>query len=376
MIHHPVKIYSAIVCLGVFAGACNHAQPVQQMAPPPVLVTTTHVQDTIARYYDEYPATIAPLNEVTLTAQVSGYITGIYFKDGDLVTKGQKLYAIDQQVYTANLQQAIANQEVQETNLLKAQKDADRYHELDRHDAVAKQQLDYADAALAAAEKQLAAAKAGVNAIRANVNFTVIRAPFTGTIGISRVKIGTAVVAGQTVLNTVSTDDPMAVDINVDQKEIFRFTALKKENKSNDSTFLLAFGPEEYKVPGKIYLLDRAVDPQTGTIKVRILFANKAGLIKPGMNGIVKVANKQTTPSLVIPYKSVTEQLGEFFVYVVNDSSKVDQRKVLPGKQLGSKVIIREGLRAGETIVVEGTQNLHQGSGITTTPPKPAQATR
>lgn len=376
MKHFNMKIYFAIASFAITAVACNHAQQAKQQEAPPVPVTTAKVQDSMVRYYDDYPATLTPLNEVTLTAQVSGYITGIYFKDGDLVTKGQKLYAIDQQVYNANLQQAIANQEVQETNLLKAQKDADRYHELDKHDAIAKQQLDYADAALAAAEKQVAAAKASVNAIRANVNFTIIRAPFTGTIGISKVKAGTAVVAGQTVLNTVSTNDPMAVDINVDQKEIFRFTTLKKENKNNDSTFMLAFGSDLYKVPGKIYLLDRAVDPQTGTIKVRILFPNKEGLIKPGMNGIVKVANRQTAPSIIIPYKAVTEQLGEFFVYVVNDSSKVDQRKVLPGKQLGSRVIVQDGLQTGETIVVEGTQNLHQGSAITTTPPKPATANR
>lgn len=376
MKHTPARIYSAILSLGVIAAACNHAQPAQQQAAAPVQVTTAKVQDSLVRYYDEYPATLAPLNEVTLTAQVSGYITGIYFKDGDHVTKGQQLYAIDQQVYAANLQQAIANQEVQETNLLKAQKDADRYHELDKHDAVAKQQLDYADAALAAAQKQVAAAKASVNAIRANVNFTIIRAPFTGTIGISKVKTGTAVVAGQTILNTVSTDDPMAVDINVDQREIFRFTTLKKDNNQKDSTFTLAFGSDEYKVPGKIYLLDRAVDPTTGTLKVRILFPNKEGLIKPGMNGVVRVVNKQTAPSIIIPNKAVTEQLGEFFVYVVNDSSKVDQRKVLPGKQLGSAVLIREGLQTGETIVVEGTQNLHQGSTITTTPSQPAKANK
>lgn len=357
--------------------ACGDKKEAQQQsaAPPPVYVSVTTVKDTAAVYYDEYPATLTALNEVKLTPQVNGYITGVYFKDGSKVSKGQRLYSIDQQVYNANLQQAIANQQVQETNLLKAQKDAERYHELDKHDAIAKQQVDYADAALAAARKQVSAARANVSAVRANVGFAVIRAPFTGTIGISLVKPGQAVVAGQTVLNTVSTDDPVAVDINVNQKDIFRFSQLQQQkNNPHDSTFMLVFGGEAYPEPGHIYLIDRAVDPQTGTIKTRLLFPNKKGMLKAGMNGTVKVVSNAKTQSIVIPFKAVTEQLGEYFTYVVGDSSKVAQRKVELGQQLGGNVIIKSGLQPGETIVVEGVQNLRQGSVITTTQPAaPAQ---
>ncbi|HET7897462.1 MAG TPA: efflux RND transporter periplasmic adaptor subunit, partial [Flavisolibacter sp.] len=341
-------------------------------APPPVYVSVITVKDTFAGYYDEFPATLTALNEVKLTPQVSGYITGVYFKDGSKVSRGQRLYSIDQQVYNANLQQAVANLQVQETNLLKAQRDAERYHELDKHDAIAKQQVDYADAALAAAQKQVAAARANVSAVRANVGFAVIRAPFTGTIGISQVKPGQAVVAGQTVLNTVSTDDPIAVDINVNQSDIFRFSQLQQQkNNRHDSTFMLVFGGDVYPEPGHIYLIDRAVDPQTGTIKTRLLFSNKAGMLKAGMNGTVRVVSNAKTPSIVIPFKAVTEQLGEFFTYVVGDSSKVDQRKVQLGQQIGGNVIVKSGLQPGDRLVVEGVQNLRQGSVITTTPPTP-----
>lgn len=344
-------------------------------APPPVYVTVATVNDTIARYYDEYPATLNALNEVRLTAQVNGYVTGMYFKDGSKVNKGQRLYSIDQQVYGANLQQAVAAQQVQETNLLKAQQDAERYHELDKHDAIAKQQVDYADAALEAAKKQVAAARANVSAVRANVGFAEIRAPFTGTIGISQVKTGTAVVAGQTVLNTVSTDDPVAVDINIDQKEIYRFLQLQKQAAAaHDSTFTLAFAGDRYPSPGHIALVDRAVDPQTGTIKARLSFPNN-GMLKAGMNGTLRVANSNNnTPAIVIPSKAITEQLGEYFAYVVGDSSKVSQRKVELGQQIGSTVIIKSGLKPGEQIVTEGMQNLRQGAVITTTPPPPPAA--
>jgi membrane fusion protein (multidrug efflux system) len=355
--------------------ACGSKKQQQQGPPPPVFVTTTQASVIDAAYYDEYPGTVVALNQTELRAQVTGYITAIYFKDGDKVAKGQRLYSIDQQLYNANYQQAVANLQVQESNLFKAQKDADRYHELDRQEAIAKQQVDYADAALEAAKKQVQAAKANVNAVRANVNFATITAPFTGTIGISQVRSGTSVVAGQTILNTISTDDPIGVDFSVDQKETYRFAQLEKQiAKAGDSTFSISFGNDVYPFYGKIELIDRAVDPQTGTIKTRLSFPNKEKLLKSGMSTTVRILNNAQEKSVTVPYKSINEQLGEFFVYVVGDSNKVKQRRIVLGKQIGTNVIIRQGLQGGETIVTEGIQNLREGAFITTTPPQPAGA--
>jgi membrane fusion protein (multidrug efflux system) len=361
-----------VIAATILLTACGSNQPSQPQGPPPAVpVTVEKVASTAAAFYDEYPATVVALNQTELRAQVTGYVTGIYFKDGDKVKKGQKLYSIDQQLYNANYQQAIAALQVQETNLVKAQRDAERYHELDKQDAIAKQQVDYADAALEAAKKQVDAAKANVNAVRANVNFATIVAPFSGTIGISQVRTGTSVVAGQTVLNTVSTDNPIAVDFTVDQREVYNFSRLQQEGKkAGDSTFRIAFGNEVYPATGSIQLIDRAVDPQTGTIKIRLNFPNEKNMLKAGMSTTVRVLNSQKENSLVIPYKAVTEQLGDFFVYVVGDSNKVTQRKVYLGKQLGTNVIIKDGLTEGEPVVVQGVQNLREGSVITTAPPQ------
>jgi membrane fusion protein (multidrug efflux system) len=356
----------------VFLSACGGDKNQQQQGPPPpVPVTIASVESTDAVYYDEYPGTLTALNQVELRAQVSGYITGIYFQDGQKVNKGQKLYSIDAQVYNANYQQAVANLQVQETNMMKAQKDAERYHELDKHDAIAKQQVDYADAALEAAKKQVNAAKANVNSISANVSFASIYAPFSGTIGISSVKTGTAVVAGQTVLNTVSTDNPVAVDFAVDQKEIYRFLQMQQLGaNTKDSTFTISFGTD-YPYPGNISLIDRAVDPQTGTIKTRLVFPNDKNMLKPGMNTTVRVKNNSATKAIVIANKAVTEQLGEFFVYVLTDSSKVTQRKVVLGKQIGANIIVKDGLKETDKIVVEGVQKLREGTVVTTAAPAP-----
>ena len=362
MLFRFIKNYSA-VAIAISLVACGSKQQQQQGPPPAVPVTVDTVSTTDAVYYDEYPGTVTALNQTDIRAQVTGYITNIYFKDGQKVSKGQKLYSIDQQLYNANYQQALANLQVQQSNLGKAQKDADRYHELDKHDAIAKQQVDYADAALEAAKKQVAAAQANVEAVKANLNFSTITAPFSGTIGISQVRLGTSVVAGQTVLNTVSTDDPMAVDFAVDQKEVYRFSQLLQQGQhANDSTFSIAFGTDVYPKYGAISLIDRAMDPQTGTIKTRLIFPNNKNLLKSGMTTTVRVLNNASKQAIAIPYKAVTEQLGEFFVYVVGDSSKVTQRKVALGQALGASVIIKDGLKAGEVIVVQGVQNLREGS--------------
>lgn len=369
MIYKSIVAYSTLG-VSLFIMSCGAGQQQKQQGPPPpVPVAVTEARVSNAVYYDGYPGIVTALNQVELRPQVSGYITGIYFKDGDRVRKGQRLYTIDQQVYSANVQQAQANLQVQETNLVKAQKDADRYHELDRQDAIAKQQVDYADAALEAAKKQVEAARAGVNAVQSNVHFATLFAPFDGTIGISQVKTGTAVVAGQSILNVVSTDNPIAVDFTVDQKEIYRFSQLQQDKKRpGDSTFTIAFGKDIYPYKGSISFIDRAVDPQTGTIKVRLVFPNDKKWLKAGMSTTVKVLNTAAEQSVLIPYKSVIEQLGEHFVYVVGDSSKVTQRKISLSRQIGPDIIVKDGLEAGEKIVVEGLQNLREGAVITAAP--------
>lgn len=354
----------------ILLAACGEKKTAAPPPPPPAKVTIEPVKFKKAAYFDEYPATVNALNQVELRPQVSGFITGVHFKDGDRVRKGQLLYSIDDQLYAANYQQAVANLQVQQANLNKAEKDANRYHELDKNDAIAKQLVDNADAALEVTKKQVAAANANIQAVQTNVKYTKVYAPFDGVIGISLVKNGTAVTAGQSILNTVSSDRELAVDINIDQKEIYRFTTmLHAKQTAKDSTFSLAFGNDVYPFPGKLSLLDRTVNPQTGTIKARLIFPNTKNLLIAGMNGTVRIRNNASANSILIPYKAVTEQLGEFFVYVPNDSNKVSQRKVVLGKQIDRDVIITAGLTETDKVVVEGVQNLREGALINPAPP-------
>lgn len=370
------KNLSSFIILGVLlvAMSCGNKGPQGPQGFPAVPVVVQPVATTHAAYYDEYPAIVRALNEVELRAQVNGYITAIHFQEGDQVKKGQKLYSIDQQQYAANYEQAKANLEVQKAALVKAEKDVARYRELEKNDAIAKQQVDYAEAAYESAKKQVEASEAAIRGVQTNVRYSTIVAPFDGTIGISQVRLGASVSAGQTLLNTISSDNPIAADIAVDQKEIFRFTQLqrRKSPAANDSTFRLAFGGPVYPASGKISIIDRAVDPQTGTIRMRLTFPNPDHSLRPGMSATLQVLSAADQKTVVIPHKAVGEQLGEFFVYVTQGDTAVTQRKVQVGKQVGKGIIVREGLKEGDTIVTEGIQNLREGSAITIA--KPAAA--
>src|SRR4051812_45942134 len=117
-----IQIFLLVMMVALTTSCGKKDANQQQQAPPRVAVNIDTVQQTSATYYDEYPATINALNQVEIHAQVSGYITGIYFKDGQNITKGQKLYSIDQQQYAGAYNQAVANLSVSKANLVKAQK--------------------------------------------------------------------------------------------------------------------------------------------------------------------------------------------------------------------------------------------------------------
>lgn len=372
MTRKRISATTIIVATGLLFASCGDKQATQQKAPPPPTPVVVYaVQEGNATYYDEYPATVTPLNEVEIRPQVAGYITGIFFKDGQHITKGQKLYEIDQQQYQAAYQQSIANLNVSKANEAKAQQDADRYTSLAQKDAIAKQTLDHALADLESAKMQVEASKANVNNVQTNLKYSIIYAPFTGTIGISQVKPGTSVSPGQTLLNTISTDDPMAVDFALDQSQIARFAELiQKKTNPKDSTFTLSLpGQYAYPYPGYLSFLDRSVDPQTGTIKARLIFPNSKQILRAGLTCNVRVKNDAGGKSLLIPYKAVVEQLGEYFVYVVNDN-KATQHKIILGTRINDKIVVKSGLNAGENVVIEGVQKLRDSSAVQIGPPK------
>ena len=350
----------------VAATACGakKEEAAQNAAPAAVPVSVYKVAEESVVGIDTYPGTVVPLSEVELRAEVSGYLTKIFVKDGQRVTKGQRLYEIDQSRYAATYRSAQAQLRITQANYERAAKDAERYNRLAERDAIARQRVDYATTDVATTQAQIAAAQAALANAATDLRRSVLVAPFAGTIGLAQVKLGSLVTHGTTLINTISSDNPIAVDFPVNEAQIPRFAKFQRTAGGNlDSLFTLVLaGEESYPAPGKINTIDRAVDPQTGTITVRLQFPNSDRTLRAGMNATVRVLNEDTGRQLVIPYKAITEQMGEFFVYVVGDSSKVNQRKVLTGTRVQDKIVVRQGLKANEVIVSDGVQNLREGA--------------
>ena len=356
-----------------YLASCKGPAQKTAMVLPPTPVSVVPAAMGTAVYYDKYPATVVALNQVELRAQVSGYITGIFFKEGEVVQKGKPLYEIDRRKYEAAYRQAEASIAQAKANLTKAQKDADRYHKLAEQDAIARQTLDNADAALDVSRSQLAAAEASLLAARTDLDYSIIKAPFTGRIGISQVKLGAQVSAGNTLLNTMSSENPIAVDFVVNENDIPRFSALQgKAVAAGDSTFRLQLpNGKPYDEPGRLTVIDRGVDNLTATIKVRIEFNSPKGELKEGMSGVMNVLNDQSGDRVIIPYKSVVEQMGEFFVFVAKDTV-AEQRKIHLGPRMRDRIVVMDGVQQGELIVTEGLNRLRDGGKIDTTTVKKA----
>ena len=314
------------------------------------------------------------------------------FKEGSKVSQGQKLYEIDERLYKAAYDQAVANLRVSQGALVEAQQDADRYIYLNKYNAVASQLYDHAVVSLDQAKNTVKASEQQVKTAKTNLTYATVFAPFTGTIGISQVRLGEVVNAGVTTLDTISTDNPMAVDFIINEKNLPFFEKIQKSKGHEvDSLFTLLLPDASlYSHIGKLSIIDRAVDSQTGTIRVRLVFDNPDDYLRAGMSCVIRVHNQDAGPQLVVPNKAVIEQMGEYFVYTAKDSVlKVSadslkknpkavqgdpnkpklyavQKKVQTGQVIGPDIIIKSGVKAGDKIIIDGLQSIHDGSQITT----------
>ena len=370
------KITRILIYFAITSGllSCSGNSANKKAIVPAIPVTVSNVSLVEAVFYNSYPGNITALKEVELRGQVSGYITGIYFTEGKEVHTGEKLYEIDRRKYEATYKEAQSNVRIAEANLEKVQRDADRYTDLAKQDAVAKQILDNSMTDLNNARQQVEAAKSEMVKAKTDFDYSLINAPFDGTIGFSGVRLGTLITPGQTLLNTVSSDDPMGIDFEISETELSRFRQLENAGISaNDTTFKITLPDNSiYPFFGKISVIDRAVDPLTGTIRVRITVPNHEKILKPGMSCKVLVLNAYAGQQIIIPFEAVLEQLSEYFVYTIKDN-KAQQVKISLGPRVNANVIVLKGLKGDETIVVDGIQKLHDGSEISVAQSQPTQ---
>ena len=342
----------------------------QQAPAQATLVKTMQVikRDTPIVY--DYTGFVQAQQEMDLKAQVSGQITGKFFKGGDTVVAGQKLYTVDARTYHANVLNAQAGVANARAALAVASLDAERYTKLYEQNAISKQALDNVimqrDQAMAAVNAQ----EALLENAQINMTDTTVRAPFTGRIDTNAVEVGNYVVAGQTSLVKISNTDPVYVQFTMAEPEYLKLSAAQDGNGGaalDNLTAVLSDG-STYDIKGKIAEVNRGINDNTGTLTIKALFSNPARRLLPGMFAHVQATAGIKKDALLIPKRAVTEMLYKKFVYVVGSDNKVTMKEITLGPSVGRLYMVESGLNGDEVLVVEGTGKVRQGAEVKAQP--------
>jgi membrane fusion protein (multidrug efflux system) len=357
-----------------------HCKGETASAPPPPLIQVD-VVDVIQKDVPiqmEWVGTIDGSNNAVIRAQVSGYLIKRPYTEGAFVKKGDLLFELDPSKFQTALDQALGDLAKAQAQFTKTKQDVQRDTPLAKEGAVSQKELDDSTQAHAATKGSVAAAKAAVNQAKLNLGWTKIVAPIDGVVGISKAQIGDLIDAN-TELTSISTLDPIRVYFPVSEQEYFEAAEKiqqgyqeRQEGKAYGLALLeLVLGGEKvYPHKGRFHLVDRQVDPKTGTIRVAALFPNPNNLLRPGQFARVRAVTKTREKAILIPQRAVTEMQGSYQVAVVTADNKVDIRPVKVGQRSGSLWIIDHGLTLGERVVVEGLQKVKAGM---TVDPKPFQ---
>jgi len=351
-----------IACMLVAFG-CTHGAP--PAPPPPEVLVTTVLQKDVPIQAEAVGTTVGFVNAQVMP-RVQGYLLKQDYQDGAHVKEGQLLFEIDDRPYKAALNQALGDLARDQATLRKNQLDVARYTPLVPKGAVSKQELDNSAQATHASEAQVQADQAAVDNTRLNLDWTRIYSPIDGIAGIAPVQVGN-LVTPSTLLTTVSQVDPMKVTFPITERQYLRFADRIKEHQEKgrapdepEFQLILADG-STYPRPGRLYVADRQVDQQAGTILVQALFPNPDAFLRPGLYAKVRAPTETARGALLVPAQAVQETQGAYQVAVVGPDDKVALRTVKAGEQVDGLWVITDGLKPGERVVTEGLQKVKDG---------------
>lgn len=341
--------------------------------PLPPLVEVAAVTKADVPIYHDWIGSLDGLVNAEIRAQVTGYLTAQDYKEGDPIRKGDLLFEIDPRPFQAVLDQAKGQLAQAQARLEKTELDVKRYTPLVKDKAISQEEYDDAVQANLEAKAAVVAAKAQVEQAGLNLGFTRIVSPIDGVASIAKGQIGNLVGPSTGELTTVSTVDPIKAYYNVTEQAYINFTKLflSESNRYErlrqlEMQLILADGTV-YPQPGKTYAVDREVGATTGALRVEALFPNPDNALRPGQFARIRLKFDVEHGALLIPQRAVGELQGSYQVAVVDPDNKVHIQPVTVGERTGSMWIIKEGLQAGQRVVVEGTQKIHEGTVVVTT---------
>lgn len=357
-----------IPMLMLFVTVTGCEKPKAEAPQPPVVEVADVIQRDVPISLEWVASTDGSVN-ATIRAQVSGYLTKQYYKEGDFVKKGQLLFQIDPRLFQATLEQSKGQLALQQARWTTAKANLERIKPLAEQNAVSQKDLDDATGQEQATHAAVISAQAAVDRARLDLGFTKVTSLIDGIAGIAKAQTGDLVGPGQIEeLTTVSTVNPIKVYVPVSEQQYLKAMEERSKRAEKAVLELILSDGSIYPHKGEFTFADRQVDPNTGTIKIASLFPNPGNLLRPGQFARVRAQIGIASGALLVPQRAVVDIQGTYQVAVVGPGNKVDIRPVEVGERVGSLWIISKGLTAGEKIVVEGVQKVKQDMPVV---PKP-----
>ena len=348
-------------------------------APPPPAVLTAPATSRSVNIVRTWTGALDGSKNVDIRPRVSGYLLSRGYEEGKTVKKGDVLFTIDPRPLEAQLQQVEADHLMAIAQQTKAEQDVARYRPLAEKQAISREDLEHAIQSQEAANAKVAAALAVIEQAKLNLGFTQIVSEIDGVAGFANREIGDLVgPADSKPLTTVSTVDPIKVTFQVSEQE-YLAAKRKREEDGKPPTdvpdvpvgLTLADG-HRHSQPGKLVSISREVNNQTGTFQITAHFPNPGNILRPGQFARVD-AILGTLDAVLVPQRAVTEVQGSYQVALVKDG-KAEIRPVKTGQREASDWVIESGLKAGETVIVEGATKVRGGMPVQVSPWTPPTA--
>jgi RND family efflux transporter MFP subunit len=354
---------------------CTHAGQDNVVAAPPTVSVSLPIQREVTEYA-EYTGRTSATDTVNIRARVSGYLDKINYKEGTDIEQGAVLYEIDPRPYEAALKQAQAQVTLQEAQL--------KYHEAvyqrnlrlsNQGQAVSREDVQQSLAQRDVSQASVDAARAAVDQAQLNLQWTKMASPIGGLVGRTLVTRGNLIVADQTLLTTIVSQDPMYVYFDVDEPTMLRVRQLIREGKYHSAreegtrlpVFLGLTNEQGYPHEGYLDFVNNQVSATTGTLQVRGTFANPKPpvgprLLTPGLFVRVRIAVSEPHQALLVSQSALGTDQNLTYVYVVNENNEAERRDVqLGAQQPGGLQVVTSGLKPDDRVIVTGTQHARPG---------------
>jgi multidrug efflux system membrane fusion protein len=356
----------AALALAVVASfALRHPAAQQSSGPAPaaVPVSAATAQRRDVPVYLTGLGTVQANNAVQVRARVDGTLMQVPVAEGQEVKAGEVVAVIDPRPYQAALDQATAKKQQDEAQLGNARRELGRTSALARQDFASRQQLDQNQAAVAQFTATVAADAAAVEAARINLGFCAITAPFDGRVGLRQIDPGNLIRAGDvTPIMTLTQVHPVAVVFTLPQEDLPHLSAAMQARK-----LPVAALPAEGTRPldeGTLLTIDNAVDPSTGTIRLKALFPNARDQLWPGQFVRTRLLLDTSRNVLTVPSDAVQHGPSGLFVYVIRADGKVARQTITLASDDGQTAVIARGLQADAVVVTSGQSRLQDGARV------------